>query len=234
MMSDKHERILDEYLKIASEEYLEEIEKENNKIMEKYKDIEYPERLDGWFYDQMHQKEKKFKKVRRLRAFSSFGKRSAAVLVVTLLIGLVVTLSVDAIRMEFMNLFIEETDQYDEYSLSSDDLLEYVEKDSLIYYPKYIPEGFKLDEYSHNNFETNIGFINGPYTFTVDILYDTTDIRVDNEDAVKSNVSINGKTGTLLQYKEQIRIILKVDTAVISVTGNLEKEEIIKISKKLF
>ena len=159
-MSGNHKKILDEYLKIASDEYFKGIEEENDKLMEEYKDTYYPKSLDTWFYDLMDQKEKKSKHKKQIKTLFSFARKSAAVFVGVLLIGLVVTLTVDAIRIEFLNLFVEKTNQYNEYSLSSDDLQKYVEQDGLYYYPRYIPEGYKLNEYNHDEFETNIEFIN--------------------------------------------------------------------------
>jgi len=77
-------------------------------------------------------------------------------------------------------------------------------------------------------------FINGAKSFNVNVSYENTEIRLDNENAEKSTLSINGKSATLLQYDNKIRIMFKVDKAIITVSGNLEKEEIIKISEKLF
>lgn len=233
-MTDKHERLLDEYLKFASDEYLKEVEAENDRLMEEYKDVEYPKSLDIWFEKLMDKKRKKYNCNKRLHTLFIVAKRSAALFVVFLIVGSIAVLSVDALRVEFMNLFIEQTDQYDEYSLSSDELMEYVEADALKYYPRYIPLGFKLNEYSHDNFETTIEFINGAKLFNVNVSYKNTEIRLDNENVEKSTLSINGKSATLLQYDDKIRIMFKVDKAIITVSGNLEKEEIIKISEKLF
>ncbi len=233
-MNDKHEGLLDEYLKIASDDYLKEVEAENDRLMDEYKDIDYPKSLDTWFEKVMDKKRKKYNRNKRLHTLYLVAKRSAAVFLVLIIAGSIAVFSVDALRVEFMNLFINQTDQYDEYSLSSDELMEYVEADSLKYYPRYIPVGFKLNEYNHDNFETTMEFINGAKSFNVNVSYEKTEIRLDNENAEKNTLSINGKAATLLQYDNKIRIIIKVDKAIITVSGNLEKEEIIKISEKLF
>lgn len=233
-MNTKHEKVLDEYLKIASEDYLKEIEAENDRLMDEYKDIDYPKSLDIWFEKVMDKKRKKYNRNKRLHTLYLVAKRSAAVFLVLIIAGSIAVFSVDALRVEFMNLFINQTDQYDEYSLSSDELMEYVEADTLKYYPRYIPVGFKLNKYNHDNFETNMEFINGGKILNIEVSYESTEIRMDNENVEKSSLKINGKSATLLQYDNEIRVMFKVDDAIITVSGNLEKEEIIKISEKLF
>ncbi len=109
-MNDKHEGLLDEYLKIASDDYLKEVEAENDRLMDEYKDIDYPKSLDTWFEKVMDKKRKKYNRNKRLHTLYLVAKRSAAVFLALIIVGSIAVFSVDALRVEFMNLFIEQKD----------------------------------------------------------------------------------------------------------------------------
>jgi len=229
-MSDKQDRILDEYLKIATEEYLKQVEEENDAIMEKFKGIEYPKSLDTWFENEMSKKRKKDQCQVSRKKVIAFSRRIAVVFAVALILGSILVFSVDAIRVEFLNLFVSETDTYKELQFEeNDELLTIASDNNMIYYPKILPDGFKLESFESSESLQRYIFTKGDEVIFLDINKGVSDIRLDNEEGEISDITFGSHQGKINRTKDKITIVIKIDNFVISVLGNSDEEILIKL-----
>jgi len=237
-MKDKKDGILEAYLKIASEEFLEQVEEENKLLMTKYEEYKYPSELDAWFDTEMRKKRKKDRRSTFKRNMLTLSKRTAAIFIVVIAMGSVLVLSVDAIRVEFLNLFITETDTYKELefdnSESNQELLTIAKENKLVYYPKVIPEGFKLESFEVSDLVSKYVFSKGEEIIFFDIYKGESDIRFDNQEGEMSDIIIKEMRGKISRSDGRITVVFKVDSYIIDVFSNTDEEIIIEMLENTF
>lgn len=180
---------------------------EDNELLQKQSDTKAPASLDVWF-DNNIGKNSTGQKPRV--HFSMASKALVSVCLVIAIISITV-FSVDAWRIRFFNMVIENKKIFTEVSVSEkpETIYEAIPGEwTNFYYPNILPEGYILRE-THtlkdskiiifaNENEQTIQFI------TADFGYQ---FQIDTEDAVSNEVTVNGDNGMIIKKGDRTTVI---------------------------
>lgn len=235
--NDQKEKIFEEYYKYIGSIHAENTAKEADDIIEKARDIDYPEELDCWFEGNINDFIKEEKQNKFKNRFSSIAKRAAIFLIILGLGAFVTTMSVEAYRIRFFNLITEVTEKYTNFSIereSDESNNEDVVLGKSYFYPGYIPAGYKRSD-AQNHGELRIVYFENTEGNRIEFLQTELDsnFQVDTEDATTEDININGSEGILVS-KEGVKTLLWfTDTNSFSIMGKLNREEIVSIAESI-
>ncbi len=209
------------------------IDNEMDKLLEEYKEIKIPESLDSWFNNYHKSLVKKENHQKFKKKIVKYFKNIAALIGIIFLSVSILTVSVEAFRINLFNLIIEMREKYGEITFEnkSDNTINNENKEG--YYPSYIPKGYKLDEIIENDISREIIYKNNNefIYFTQDDL--NMNYKIDTEDAEVSTIYINGYKAVLSIKNGYSIIIWTNNEYVFGINGQLEKEEIIKMAESV-
>lgn len=211
---------------------------ETDRLLEEYKDLEVPDSLDQWFTNY----NKEFKRKERNRKIRSkavkLSKRIATVLLVISIAGSVVTLSVEAFRVDFFNLVIETSQKFSlvfQEEIVEEQMAYEVPNDWIdYYYPTYLPDGYSLMDTRtlidtrymtfSNSDEQELRFIQGNLSARS---------QIDTENGKVIEVDIRGSKGVLV-VKDDISILnWSTNGMSFSIQGNVKESVLLAIAESV-
>jgi len=224
------------FLKDIGYEHMNAVCEEADAVMEKYKDIEVPKSLDNWFYGYLEEQKKEAKRIQRKKFMKQISRRVAAVVVVLGIVMSVVTLSVDAFRVEFFNMVMETSEKFglvffEEKYQEQDD---YVPEEWNGYYPTFLPKGYSLLEYEIGASISRLVYTNVDGD-TIELLQGSmiSNSQIDTENANVMDVDINGAQGILAEKDNEIIIGWSEKNSSILLFGNLDKSTLLKVAENI-
>ncbi len=93
---------------------------ETDRLLEAYKDIEIPERLDNWFKNYNKKFENKQRRKRITRKLLNYSKKIAVVLLAIVITFSVLTVTVEAFRTHLFNMIIQVNDKFSDVKFEDD------------------------------------------------------------------------------------------------------------------
>lgn len=144
-------------------------------------------------------------------------------------------MSVEAFRIKLFNIVTEVTDKYTKVSIveTENGLESQLDWDSY-YAPEYIPESYNYSK-SENFGEIKIIFYFNDVS--KEIQFSQTPVnpeyQIDTEDAVVTEVTVNGEKGVLVENEGFCTLIWTASEKTFHIIGEIEKDEIIKMAKSL-
>lgn len=151
---------------------------------------------------------------RRQQSFKEFlmsakkvSKVAAIILVSVLILSVTLISSVDAIRVMFFNVFIDKKDDYSKITIDNNDLnhgsVDALTKDETLinsYIPKYIPEGFNIENINKQN--EKIIMVFKDTNSNLFVFEQSSDMNreymVDTENAVTETMKIQGREAMVI------------------------------------
>jgi len=215
--------------------YSKRLCEEADRLAEEYKDLPLPKELDHWFEAYIKQLEKEA----RIKRWQSIGKkyatRAAAALLALLLTSAIVTMSVEAIRIRFMNFFIESGKDHNRVDFI--DSSENIQKPggwNNYYYPTWLPEGYTLLDAQSNDSTKVVIFINEEN----DLLIFTQNVNemgmnMDGDYADAKVIPINDLEGYMTEKDGVISLTWSYQGMVFSLEGADDISVMIRISEKI-
>lgn len=235
---EKNRKINETLLYKIGYDYTDTICEETDKLLEEYKNIDVPDRLDQWF--DHHQKDLKRKEqhLKYKKVLTNVFKRVAIVLVAIILATTVLTFTVEAFRVKVFNFLIKEEETHTSLSLSEDQWhnisKELPEKWTDYYYPSYLPEGFVLTSFSRNMNNRRLRFENeDAYLLMTESLGESVTIQLDSEDAKSQHIDINGHDVLMLKKNGMVTLSWFDVDRVFVLLGTLEDDDMILIAEKI-
>lgn len=187
-----------------------------------------------------------YKRKQSFREFLISAKKASKVAVIILVSVLILSVtlitSVDAIRVKFFNLFIEEKNEYSEIIIDNDSnsgSIDTLKNDAALkncYIPGYIPKGFNIENIIKQNGETIIVFKNGNSSSLVfeqssDL---NRDYMVDTENAEIETMEIQGWEAMVITKDKIITILWDNNERLFNVYGQISKEDILKFCESIY
>jgi hypothetical protein len=211
---------------------------ETDRLLEEYKDLEVPDSLDQWFinYNKELKRKERNRKIRSKALKSS--KTIATVLLVISIAGSVVTLSVEAFRVDFFNLVIETSQKFSlvfQEEIVEEQMAYEVPNDWIdYYYPTYLPDGYSLMDTrtlidtKHMTFSNSDGqelrLIQGNLSSRS---------QIDTENGKVIEVDIRGSKGVLV-VKDDISILnWSTNDMSFSIQGNVKESVLLAIAESV-
>lgn len=190
---------------------------------------------------------KNYRKKQRYQIFLKTSKRiskkAAIILVVGIILTTILVSSVDALRVKFLNMFIEKKDDYSKIAIEKDnskngsiDILMNSEKLENCYIPAYVPEEFTVEKVIHQNDIIKVIFRDtGSSSLVFEQSSDLNrEYMVNTENAFTEKISIQGQEAIII-IKDKITIVLwENNEKVFNVYGQVDREEVIKFCESLY
>jgi len=215
--------------------YSERLNKKADAVNEQYKELPEPLELQQWYKEFKKELDKDVSRNRLKVMTRRYASRVAIILCAILLSAAAVTLSVEAFRIKFFNLFIETGSDYNRIEFQEEgDSLALPEEWENYYYPAWLPEDYKLLDTQSNDASKVIILMND----SNDILIFTQNtnklgLNMDNEDSDVEIVPINDNEGYMIEKDDIISISWSQNNTVLTLEGVEEISEMIKIAEKM-
>jgi hypothetical protein len=233
-MKNKENKIIEAYYGYIGEIYVDSIVDELEEKNEEIKNRNFPKELDTWVEEYIKKEEKKEKKTKLIKNIKKQSKRAAIILLIIIAGISTLIFTVEAIRVRVFNYFIERNERYTEIRVEEENNIETPELDWENYYqPTYMTEGYYFESSKGIGSIKVLKYTNGENQITFTQANNGTDFQLDTEDATTENIKINGNEGLLIIKGDRSMIFWHNDEKSFTVTGNIKKEEILKIANNL-
>lgn len=228
----KAEKLMNAYYDYIGDQHLENICRDIEAREEEINRTMVPESLDEWFWKYVAKHKKKQAAHLFLRKLRTVGTKAAAILFVVAASMLVITLSVDAIRVKMFNMLLKTNKEYtsvrvDEVPTVSIEWEEY-------YYPAWLPEGFCIDAaYEFRNMKM-IKFRNGD---NQQIMFtqaaNGAALHLNTEDGEQTEVMINHKAAILSEKSGENILFWNNDESSFCLSSDLNSDILIQIAESV-
>lgn len=234
-MKENENKVMESFYHYIGENHINHIAEEFDRISAEASELSCPSKIDAWFDDYSRQ----LKKLDKKRKFSSriqrLSKRVAIFFAIALVGIFVTTMSVEAFRIKFFNVITEVTEKYTKVTIIEIENGPESQIDWDSYYaPEYIPEGYN---YSSNENFGEIKIIYYTDALSKEIQFSLTPVnpeyQIDTEDAVVTDVTVNGEIGILVEKEGLRTLIWTASERTFHIIGEIERSEIIKMAESL-
>lgn len=201
------------------------------------KDVKCPEPMDEWFENYNLDIIKDIKKRKRNNFYSKVMKKIAIFFGAVILSGTILTVSVEAFRLELFNFFIESSSNSDQIVLVDEVLNQALKPEvDTTYYLSYLPEGFKVISADSDLFGSTIfyeDYNDRGVTFNYFVNGDGLTINIDNEDVTEEKVFVASHDAILRNKNGYLILFWNDGQDIFLISGNVTKKEILKIGDSL-
>jgi hypothetical protein len=225
-------KIMFAYFDYIGEQHLENICRGLEAREEEINQVRISDRLDGWFnqYIEKYKKKEAFHKL--LHKFKTVSARVSAILFVVIASMVIVTVSVDAIRLKVLNLLVESNDKYlsirvEESASASIDWKDY-------YYPAWIPEGFRIKDAKELNNIKIVEFTDDRDQYIVFTqAANGTEIQLNTEGGKQREVVINHQTAILSEKPGMSTMFWNNDETSFCLSSGLNGDVLVQIAQSV-
>ncbi len=231
MSRNLDEKKSDYLLELALEEQLE-----NDEDMRHWEQLEQ-ENLPHEFSEQHKKRMRKiFRKAKRIEFYKEHRKRIvkiAASFLVIICASVITVTQVEAFRMPLLDFFYQVKEKSTFFGVSADSGGK-LTKNFQEYEPTYKPEGFVVTDVHEEEkkfwikYENEKGSIYRFYFFN-----EVRDVALDTEDAMASDVEINGRKTSIVEKDNETRFIMYEENSLFFLTGMLSLKEAYKIMESI-
>lgn len=234
-MNKDREEIIDIFLKSIGEQHAKNVCDELESHAEEIEKIEYPKELDEWFEAFNKKRLRKRRYSRLWKKMPMLAGRVAAILLVTVIALGIVTFSVEAFRIEFLNFFISQ----DQRSVNIESRTTTEDNDALknysdLYILQYVPDGFHLEEITGIEGHWVMLYVNGEKT--IDFLQHKGEysISLDNERMKISYGELkNGEKAVFSESADYNSIVWENDAYNFILGGNMDMDTLKEMAENI-
>lgn len=200
------------------------------------KKIQCPKEMDDWFNSFSVQLVKEERKERWLSFFKTVGKRAAVFFGGSLIALSILTMSVEAFRMEIFNMLLGSHDVYNEMFFEQSTLYDDIPEINDGVYLTHLPEGYALHEAIENSeFNTFVykDYNDNLVVLTQKDINDSTRIKFDSEVDGQKAVDIKDDIGYIYMKDEYTSITWMDKKNIYKIEGSISIEDMIKAAKSI-
>ncbi len=226
---DLNERIFDEVLKDASEDYVEQIDSqwppEDELDSEHTFSPEFNKKMELIFTEQ--KKRERIMKIKR-----SFVK-VAVIVLLFITASFLTVMSVDAIRVRILNYFIERSEKSTTYFMDHESSGVTIDAEGIAL-PTYLPSGYRMvsfvdiGDYFLFHFKDDAG-----NELILEILAEDSIVGIDSENAYIEHIKVNSQPAEYFVKNNISTIVYKFDDRIYVLSGPLIKDELVKITESM-
>src|SRR6056297_21110 len=233
-MKNKENEIIEAYYGYIREIYVDTIVDELEEKKEEIKNTSFPKKLDTWVEEYIKTEEKKEKRIRLIKNIKKQSKKAAIILLIIIAGISTLIFTVEAIRVRVFNFFIERNERYTEIRIEEENNIKTPELDWENYYqPTYMPEGYYFESEEDGGLIKMLNYSDGKNQIIITQTNNSAGIQIDTEDATTEKININGNEGFLIIKEDRSMIFWHNEERSFTITGNIKKEEIIKIAESI-
>ena len=159
--------------------------------------------------------------------------RSVAIFLAIIIISTIAIMSSEALRVKFLNLFYNSDETSIQINITEDDNMS--ELSNRFIEPTYLPNGYMFEDVVQVGTLTVITYVNDVNgdIIRIEQNQDDGEITVDNEGVGSYETKIGDYKALVILGKESNKVICIASSWYFEVEGNLEADELIKISESL-
>ncbi|MBN2285978.1 MAG: DUF4367 domain-containing protein [Tissierellales bacterium] len=231
---DETSKAMEAYYACIGEAHINNLINDLDNRQDEIDKVEVPASLDKWFYNYVKKRRKDEKRKKMLTDFRRFSQKAAVIVLVILTAMSAVIFSVEAIRVRVLNFFMEKNEKYTEVRIDSNNgKLTPVQDWDSYYSPEYLPEGYFFSEASDGGLIKVLEYTDGVNQIVITQGGSDSGIQLDTEDAVVTEVTIDGNEGLLVIKDDWTMLFWHNDDSSFTIYGRINEEEIIKISENI-
>lgn len=177
-----------------------------------------------------------------LMSVKKASKVAAIILVSVLILSVTLISSVDAIRIKFLNLFVETNEDYSKITIDDDSnsgSIDTLKDDATLkncYIPGYIPKGFNIENIIKQNEKIIMVFKD---TNSNSLVFEQSsdlnrEYMVDTENAEIQAMEIQGWEAMVITKDKIITILWDNNESMFNVYGQISKEDILKFCENIY
>lgn len=233
--STNTEQMMEAYYKYIGEAHIENIVSELDGQSANIDKVKIPKSLDDWFKGYVEKGKKEERQKKLMRRIKKVSSRVAIVLICLIISMIVITFTVEAVRVKVFNFWSITKEKYTEIRVdeaSSDHIVSNSGWENY-YYPSYIPNGYSLE--SNEEFGTNriLKFSDGKEQFSFMQAKNGTDFQLDTEEAITEEIMIDGYKGLLILKDGRVLLFWNNAESSFYLNGYLESETFIEMAESL-
>lgn len=207
-------------------------------LIEESKDIEIPEQLHHKLSLMLKEEQSKQKKKERSKRIVKLAKMCACFLAVVLVSGVILTSTVEAFRAKVFEIFFHEQENYLDFKQID---IPY-DKNGIIpkdwngfWYPKQLPDGFVLADFTRNGQAIDLIFKNnkGEIIFFSQSPTDELNLLVDNTDQDPEKINMNTGTAYCTSIEDSNLLMWNQGETFFLLQSELPKENMIQIAENI-
>lgn len=234
-MPENREEMIDLYLKLVGEQHAKNICDEIENDKSEIDNLEYPHALDVWFETFHKARYKKQRAQKRRNTFYKFSARIAAVLIITAIVLGVITYSVEAFRIDFLNFFVNENSNslhiVSKKVTQGDELLDGYRD---LYVLGFVPEGFVLEDVQGIEGHIFTSYVRGEQQIHFGQDKGEVDISLDNERHKISYGKLSNGNKTIIAASDEDNIIVwQNDAYTFIIDGDIDLETLKKMAESI-
>lgn len=186
-------------------------------------------------FSKEHQNKMKriFRKERQkefLKVFSKHAQRAACILLVLIIGSGIAIYSVEAWRIKILNFVLEIGQPNTDFNFSDNGGSSYSDDDITL---EYVPMGFEMTNSYSTRQKVFLTFTNGEKYFHIVITDIDTNSSIDTENGTMDKTEVNGFEAIYTTNHNINAIIWHNNELVFRISGNILKEEILKIAENI-
>lgn len=204
-------------------------------IVESMPDEDLPDEIPGEYSEDFEKRMKKIfaaerKKIRRKQIFKNI-RRIAACFAIFIVVSGITVMSVSALRVKILNLIFNSQETNTEVQFEDSDQSN--EYDDVGLELMYVPDGFEIIRKDIQDNIVYLRFENDDLYFSVKLTKSTGTISIDTEDANVEEIYINGNKALYVEKSSLKTLTGMIGDYSYTINGNIDKDEILKISENL-
>lgn len=201
--------------------------------IESQPDVNLPEETEVTFSKRHEERMRKLfakerAKAKRKKIYRHIQRMAACFLALILVSGVTV-MSVDALRVRFLN-FVFDTEDIRTIINLEEEGSRYSNEDVIL---EYIPEGFVLDKESVDATKIYLKFKRDEEYFSVSISETYLSKSIDTENASCEKMTINDMEAMYSENDNKKVLVLHDDEYIYTIKSNISKKEIVEIAQKI-
>jgi hypothetical protein len=211
---------------------------EFDRIIEESKDTEVPEQLHNKLTVMLKEEQNKRKKKERNKRLVKYGKICACLLAAVLLSGAILMTNVEAFRAKVFEIFFNEQPNYIDFKQIE---IPY-DNNGIIpsdwngfWYPKELPDGYTLADYTRNGQAIDLIFknVNNDMIFFSQSPTDDLNLLVDNTNQNPEEIEIDSGTAYWTSIEDSNLLMWDKGGAFFLLQSELSKEDMIQIAENI-
>lgn len=226
-------KMMESYYNYVGYCHTENIIKELDDKKEEIDQIKIPSSINDWFnnFSNKYRRRNNLKKL--IKNTQNIGMKIGILMIVALTAVTILTCTVEALRVKIFNFFIEKQEKYTNIQIDED-------RESIIpsswdeyYYPKCLPEGFRVESAEMINDRKIIEYIKDDEYVLMIQSSNGTHYQVDTESSNNKEIIINKYKGLLIEKDGKTIIIWHNEECSFNFTSNIISKELMQIVKSL-
>lgn len=230
------EDMLRAYYKLVGEAHIENVLEELSENIKEIQNTPVSESLDQWVKLYALKQKRAIKRKTLAKKVKKYTSRAAMIAILLISSMMIVTVTVEAVRVRVLNFFLEVNESYTEIQVQVEDddqPTPDIDQEGF-YYPKYIPDGYSYEDNRSFGKSIMMTFTNGKEKMTFDQSPNGASYQLDTEDAETLDIAVGENKGLLILKENRVILFWHDElNSYTIISYDVEADEIMKMAESM-